>query len=116
LFMVVLVLVVLAADTLGYNLSLFSHRVHDVLTCVSAVSPIAGEAGLHLFGLGGSAGAIVAAAGALAGSGVITSLAVDAAGALALTPKFFQLELSLVRRVWMHPQGSASATSLKSAT
>eukprot|EP01045_Picozoa_sp_COSAG04_P054626 COSAG04_NODE_24522_length_320_cov_1.013575_1_plen_77_part_01 len=60
----VVVVVVLAADTLGYNLSLFSHRVHDVLTCVSAVSPIAGEAGLHLFGLGGSAGAIVAAAGA----------------------------------------------------
>ena len=84
------------ADTLGYNLSLFSHRVHDVLTCVSAVSPIAGEAGLHLFGLGGSAGAIVAAAGALAGSGTITSLAIDAAGALATPlPKFFQLELSL---------------------
>ena len=92
----VVVVVVLAADTLGYNLSLFSHRVHDVLTCVSAVSPIAGEAGLHLFGLGGSAGAIVAAAGALAGSGTITSLAIDAAGALATPlPKFFQLELSL---------------------
>ena len=38
--------------TLGYNYSLFAHRVHDVLTCITAVAGIAGAAGVHLMGTG----------------------------------------------------------------
>jgi hypothetical protein len=41
-----------ACYTLGYNYSLFAHRVHDVLTCIAAVAGIAGAAGVHLMGTG----------------------------------------------------------------
>ena len=44
-----------ACYTLGYNYSLFAHRVHDVLTCIAAVAGIAGAAGVHLMGTGACA-------------------------------------------------------------
>ena len=58
-----------ACYTLGYNYSVFAHRVHDVLTCIAAVAGIAGAAGVHLMGCSHPAGAIVAAAGALCEAG-----------------------------------------------
>jgi hypothetical protein len=69
-----------ACYTLGYNYSVFAHRVHDVLTCIAAVSGIAGPAGVHLMGCSHPAGAIVAAAGALCDAGTLSSIAVQTDG------------------------------------
>jgi dienelactone hydrolase len=65
--------------TLGYNHPLFSQRVHDVLTLTSStVYHEQAPDQVHLVGVNG-AGAIVAAAGAIAG-GKVSSVAVDTAG------------------------------------
>lgn len=57
--------------TLGYNHPLFSQRVHDVLTMIAFCRFSKYEpAGVHLIGLGRTAGPIVAAAAAQAGSAV----------------------------------------------
>ncbi len=69
-----------ACYTLGYNYSVFAHRVHDVLTCIAAVAGIAGPAGVHLIGYSHPAGAIVAAAGALCEAGTLSSIAVQTDG------------------------------------
>lgn len=69
-----------ACYTLGYNYSLFAHRVHDVLTCVAAVAGVAGAGGVHLLGVGHPAGSIVAAAGAMCDKGMLTSIAVETGG------------------------------------
>jgi hypothetical protein len=66
-----------ACYTLGYNYSVFAHRVHDVLTCIAAVAGIAGDAGVHLMGCGQSTGPIVATAGALCDAGMLSSIAVE---------------------------------------
>ena len=69
-----------ACYTLGYNYSVFAHRVHDVLTCIAAVAGIAGPAGVHLIGCSCPAGAIVAVAGALCEAGTLSSIAVQTDG------------------------------------
>jgi len=57
--------------TLGYNHSLFSHRVHDVLTMIAFCRFSKYEpAGVHLIGLGRTAGPIAAAAAFQAGKAV----------------------------------------------
>lgn len=57
--------------TLGYNHPLFSQRVHDVLTMIAFCRFSKYEPdGVHLIGLGRTAGPIVAAAAAQAGSAV----------------------------------------------
>jgi hypothetical protein len=57
--------------TLGYNHPLFSQRVHDVLTMIAFCKFSKYEpAGVHLIGLGRTAGAIAAAAAFQAGTAV----------------------------------------------
>lgn len=68
-----------AGYTLGYNHSLFAHRVHDILTLISFSQNYESKPKqIHLTGVNG-AGAIAAAAGAQA-RGALASLAVDTEG------------------------------------
>ena len=66
--------------TLGYNHSLFSHRVHDVMTMIAFCRFSKYEpAGVHLIGIGRTAGPIAAAAAFQAGSAV-NKVAIGTAG------------------------------------
>ncbi|QDV41229.1 Acetyl xylan esterase (AXE1) [Stieleria neptunia] len=58
-----------AGYTYGYNHPLFVQRVHDVLSVIQHASSM-GDQDIHLVGIGGQAGAIVAAARSQAGDAV----------------------------------------------
>jgi hypothetical protein len=69
-----------AAYTLGYNLCLFSHRVHDVLAAIAAAHTICGDdSAVKLVGTGATCGVLAAAAAAACASGGGGSTANDLA-------------------------------------
>ena len=70
-----------ACYTLGYNLSVFSHRVHDVLTATIAAAALTGRP-VRLLGRGPTAGPVCAAAAALCATSpmVLAATAIGTAG------------------------------------